>query len=168
MSDNALGSLLAVCSILNKHEVEYLVVGGSAVILHGYFRHSTNAAGVVADKPDLDFWYNPTYSNYFKILKVLKELGQDVAKFENEQSPNPQKSFFRYEFEQFTLDLLPALKASLKFGGSFRNRETGVFSGIEVPFISLEDLLADKEANARPKDIADIEQLKAKRASEEE
>ena len=99
MSDNALGSLLAVCSILNKHEVEYLVVGGSAVILHGYFRHSTNAAGVVADNPDLDFWYNPTYSNYFKILKVLKELGQDVTKFENEQSPNPQKSFFRYEFE---------------------------------------------------------------------
>ncbi|RZK28602.1 MAG: hypothetical protein EOO61_21820 [Hymenobacter sp.] len=93
MSDKALGSLLAVCSILNKHAVEYLVVGGSAVTLHGYFRQSTNATGVAVDKPDLDFWYNPTYSNYFKVLKVLKELGQDVAKFENEQSPNPKIVF---------------------------------------------------------------------------
>ena len=166
MSNNALGSLLAVCSILNKHAVEYLVVGGSAVTLHGYFRQSVNAAGIVSDKPDLDFWYNPTYSNYFKILKVLKELGQDVAKFENEQSPNPKKSFFRYEFEQFTLDLLPALKASLKFNDAFRNRETVVFSGIEIPFLNLEDLIADKEANARSEDIADIEQLKAKREAD--
>lgn len=166
MSDNAVGSLLAVCSILNKHAVEYLVVGGSAVTLHGYFRQSTNAAGIAVDKPDLDFWYNPTYSNYFKVLKVLKELGQDVAKFENEQSPTPKKSFFRYEFEQFTLDLLPELKASLKFGDSFRNRETIAFCGIEVPFLNLDDLLADKAANARPKDIVDIEHLKAKREAD--
>jgi hypothetical protein len=165
MDGNALGSLLAVCSILNKHEAEYLVVGGSAVTLHGYFRQSVNAAGMTVDRPDLDYWYNPTYGNYFKILKVLKELGQDVAKFENEQSPNPKKSFFRYEFEQFTLDLLPALKAPLKFGDAFRSRETVVFSGIEVSFINLEDLIADKEANARLKDIADIEQLKKKRKS---
>jgi hypothetical protein len=168
MNDNALGSLVAVCSILNKHAAEYLVVGGSAVILHGYFRYSTNAAGILADKPDLDFWYNPTYSNYFKILKVLEELGQNVSKFKAEQSPNPGKSFFRYEFEQFTLDLLPNLKAPLKFNAAFVNKETVVFSEIEIPFLNLDDLIADKAANARPKDLADIEQLKARQASEEE
>jgi hypothetical protein len=168
MNDNALGSLVAVCSILNKHAAEYLVVGGSAVILHGYFRYSTNAAGILADKPDLDFWYNPTYSNYFKILKVLEELGQNVSKFKAEQSPNPEKSFFRYEFEQFTLDLLSNLKAPLKFNTAFVNKETVVFSEIEIPFLNLDDLIADKAANARPKDLADIEQLKARQASEEE
>ncbi|RZK28603.1 MAG: hypothetical protein EOO61_21825 [Hymenobacter sp.] len=60
------------------------------------------------------------------------------------------------------------MKAPLKFDASFRNREKVVFSGIEIRFLNLEDLIADKEANARLKDIADIEQLKAKRISEED
>jgi hypothetical protein len=55
-------------------------------------------AGKIAEKPDLDFWYNPTYDNYFKLLNALEELGQDVTRFKDEQTPNPKKSFFRYEF----------------------------------------------------------------------
>jgi hypothetical protein len=54
MNDNLVGSILAVCGVLNKQGVEYLVVGGTAVALHGYYRQSMNAAGAVADKPDLD------------------------------------------------------------------------------------------------------------------
>lgn len=163
MNDNLVGSILAVCSILNGHGVEYLVVGGTAVALHGYYRQSMNAAGAIADKPDLDIWYNPTYTNYFKLLHVLEELGQDVTKFREEQAPNPRKSFFRYEFEQFTLDLLPELKAPLKFGVSFRSRETIALSEVDIQFISFDDLLVDKAANARPKDVTDIQQLRGKR-----
>ena len=61
-------SLLTVCGLLSKHKVEYLIVGGTAVALHGYFRMSVSIAGIPADKPDLDFWYNPSYKNYFKLL----------------------------------------------------------------------------------------------------
>ncbi|MDF7814147.1 hypothetical protein [Hymenobacter sp. YC55] len=167
MNANLVGSILAVCSILNKHEVEYLVVGGTAVALHGYYRQSRNAVGAIADKPDLDIWYNPTYTNYFKLLQALEELGQDVTKFKEEQAPNPSKSFFRYEFEQFTLDLLPELKAPLRFGVSFKSRETIALREVDIPFISYDDLLVDKAANARPKDVTDINQLKARRASNE-
>ena len=81
-----------------------MIVGGTAVALHGYSRPSMNVTDEVAEKPDLDFWYNPTYENYFKLLNALEELGQDVTKFKQEQVPNPKKSFFRYEFEKFTLD----------------------------------------------------------------
>ena len=133
--------------------------------LHGYFRHSTNSAGVINEKPDLDFWYNPTYGNYFKLLNALEELGQDVTRFKAEQMPNPRKSFFRYEFEQFTLDLLPELKSPLKFSASFIKREVAVLNEIDIPFISYNDLVADKEGNARPKDIIDIEELKRLRSA---
>ncbi|MBO2010156.1 nucleotidyl transferase AbiEii/AbiGii toxin family protein [Hymenobacter negativus] len=163
MNGNLVNSLLTVCGILNKQDVEYLIVGGTAVALHGYYRQSMNAAGVVAEKPDLDFWYNPTYSNYFRVLKTLEELGQDVNKFKQEQSPNPRKSFFKYEFEQFTLDLLPELRAPLKFGVSFNKREIITIREVDIPFISFDDLIVDKEANARPKDIMDIEELKRNR-----
>jgi len=100
-----------------------MIVGGTAVALHGYFRYSLNQAGIITDKPDLDFWYNPTYDNYFKLLNALEELGQDITEFKEEQAPNPKKSFFKYEFEEFTLDLLPELKAPLKFRLSFEKKE---------------------------------------------
>jgi hypothetical protein len=168
MDNKLISALLTVCSVLNKHGVDYLVVGGIAVALHGYFRRSVASDGVVADKVDLDIWYNPTYGNYFKVLKALEELGQDVTKHKEAQTPNPKKSFFRYVFEDFTLDLLPELKAPLRFGVSISNRENASLDEVDIPFISFDDLLLDKAANGRPKDIIDIAQLKARRASDED
>jgi hypothetical protein len=117
-------------------------------------------AGVPADRPDVDIWYNPTYSNYFKLLDALADLGQDIRKHKNEQSPNPRKSFFKYEFEYFTLDLLPEIKAALSFGAAFSRKEIIKLDSVAIPFIDFEDLIADKEAAARPKDFLDIQHLR--------
>ncbi|MBD2766572.1 hypothetical protein IC235_01540 [Hymenobacter sp. BT664] len=168
MNGSLLERLLAVCRVLNDHGVEYLTVGGTAVALHGYYRLSTTPAGAVTDKPDVDLWYRPTYGNYFRLLQALEALGQDVRAFREEQAPNPKKSFFKYEFEQFTLDLLPALKAPLLFGASYRNREVFALEDVAIPLISLDDLLTDKAANARPKDRVDIAHLKANRKESKE
>ena len=159
MESSLTDSILNICKALNKCSVEYLIVGGTAVALHGYYRHSTDAAGEIAEKPDLDFWYNPSYDNYFKLLTALEDLGQDVTKFRNEKTPDPKRSFFRYEFEKFTLDFLPALKATLKFRSSFSRREVVALNGTEIPFINYADLIADKKANGRLKDITDLEKL---------
>ena len=66
--------ILLVCQILNKNAVQYLIVGGTAVAFHGYFRWSQNPSGDPAEKFDLDIWYNPTYDNYFKLLKIYHSL----------------------------------------------------------------------------------------------
>lgn len=167
MESSLTDSILSVCRTLNKFSVEYIIVGGTAVALHGYYRHSINIAGEIAEKPDLDFWYNPTYDNYFKLLNALEDLGQDVTEFKEEQTPNPKRSFFRYEFEKFTLDFLPELKASLKFRSSFSKREIITLNDIEIPFINYDDLILDKKANARPKDITDLEQLNIRKKKKE-
>lgn len=96
--------ILKLCETLNKHEVKYLAVGGIAVALHGYFRQSTGPTRALADNPDIDFWYNPIYENYFNLLNALAVLGRDVQQYKNEQTPNPKKSFFKYVFEDFTHD----------------------------------------------------------------
>lgn len=44
-------SVLAVCKLFQVHEVKYLLVGGVAVALNGYFRQSVNTAGELTDKP---------------------------------------------------------------------------------------------------------------------
>jgi hypothetical protein len=168
MESSLTDSILLVCRTLNKFSVEYIIVGGTAVALHGYYRHSMNVAGEIAEKPDLDFWYNPTYNNYFKLLNALEELGQEVTKFKEEQTPDPKKSFFRYEFEKFTLDFLPELKTSTRFRRAFNRREMVTLNDVEIPFVSYEDLISDKKANARSKDITDIEQLDNNRKKSEE
>ena len=65
--------------------------------------------------------------------------------------------------ERFTLDFLPELKGLLKFRLSFDKREIIDFNGTDILVISFDDLIKDKEADARPKDLLDIKQLLAKR-----
>lgn len=68
MEDSLRESILSVCKLLDKHQVAYMIIGGTAVALHGYYRHSVNMAGELTDKPDIDIWYNPTYENYFPLF----------------------------------------------------------------------------------------------------
>lgn len=163
MENSLTEDIFNVCRVLNKHSIQYILVGGAAVALHGYFRPSMDSIGTFADKPDLDFWYNPTYENYFKLLNALEELGKDVTAFKEEQAPNPKKSFFKYQFKNFSVDFLPELKAALIFRTSFDNREVVTLNDVDIPFINYRDLLTDKQATSRPKDIHDIEQLELKK-----
>ncbi len=160
MENNLKNSLLTICKLLEKHSVQYILIGGTAVALNGYYRHSINIAGELTDKPDIDIWFNPTYENYFSILKVMEELGQDITEFRNEQSPNPRKSFFKLEFEEFTLDILPEIKATIKFFEANSRKETVELEETQIHFMNYFDLIEDKKATARKKDLEDIEQLK--------
>lgn len=56
-----------ICKLLEEYDVQYMLVGGTAVALNGYYRHSTTISGELTSKPDIDIWYNPTYENYFNI-----------------------------------------------------------------------------------------------------
>jgi hypothetical protein len=85
MNSNLIESISRVCKILAKHSVQYLIVGGASVAFYGYYRLSTAPTGRPAEKYDFDFWYNPSYGNYFNLLNALEELGQDVSEFKKEQ-----------------------------------------------------------------------------------
>jgi len=159
-------SLLTVCSLLSKHKVEYLVVGGTAVALHGYFRMSVSLAGIPTDKPDLDFWYNPSYKNYFKLLDAIEALGEDVSAFKNETTPNPKKSFFKLNFDTFTIDFLPELPGLSKFRNSYENKEVVQVEGVDIMFINFDDVITNKQEVAREKDITDIHELMKRRKNE--
>lgn len=74
--ENLKSSLLNVCELLEKFNVQYLIIGGIAVALNGYYRQSLSISGELLEKPDIDIWFNPTYSNYFNILKVIEALGR--------------------------------------------------------------------------------------------
>ncbi len=52
-------------SLLIKYNVEYLIVGGYAVGVHGHPRYTG----------DLDIWINPTHENAEKVIISVNEFG---------------------------------------------------------------------------------------------
>src|SRR5271170_7595954 len=53
---------------LNNNNVEYILVGGYAVILHGYRRVTG----------DMDVWVNKTTENYSRLTRAFSEFGLPV------------------------------------------------------------------------------------------
>jgi hypothetical protein len=51
--------------LLNNHGVEYLLVGGYALGIHGYPRYTG----------DMDIWVKPAQGNAEKVMAVLDEFG---------------------------------------------------------------------------------------------
>jgi hypothetical protein len=163
MENSTIEIVVKVCELLNKHGVEYLIVGGTAVALHGHHRGSLKPSGELAEKPDLDIWYNPSYQNYFRVLNVLNDLDVDVSNLKQEKTPNPKKSYFRKEFDGFTLDLLPELPGLSRFLTSYDKRVEPKIGELKLPTLSYEDLMLNKKSLGRAKDIEDIKQLQKKR-----
>ena len=127
---------------------------------------SKKSSGEDAQVVDLDFWYNPAYANYFKLLNALEKLGQDVGEFREEQVPDPKRSFFKLELPQFTLDFLPAVPGLPRFREVFSAKGTTKLGDVEIPFINYDYLIMNKQALNRPKDQEDIRQLESKRQAQ--
>jgi predicted nucleotidyltransferase len=67
MSEQA--PLLRVCSLLNKHDAKYLIVGARACWLHGYVRATS----------DVDILIPEDLENHKRIIAALSELEDRVA-----------------------------------------------------------------------------------------
>lgn len=60
-----LPEFIQLLGLLNKNKVNYMLIGGYAVIYYGYERHTT----------DMDIWLQPTNANRDKLIEALKEFG---------------------------------------------------------------------------------------------
>lgn len=166
MEEDLKKSLLTLCKVLDHWKVRYMLVGGTAVALHGYYRHSMGPSGQLAAKPDIDLWFDPTYENYFNLLAALEGMDCDVSEFKQELSPDPKRSFFKLDLGAFTLDVLPLIHADIQFAGAYARKEIVHLDGVPIHYIGFDDLMEDKKRSARKKDLEEIEQLKRSRNEE--
>jgi hypothetical protein len=133
--------------LLNAQKVEYLIVGGYAVVFHGYPRFT----GV------LDIWVNPTKDNSEKVLKVIQEfgfgsLGLGMNDFYNADS------IVQLGYSPFRIDIMTSV-SGIEFVESYTKRVIKNIDGIDIPVINLSDLIENKKATGRYKDLDDIENL---------
>lgn len=160
MSPELTHILTTVHDALHRHGVAYMIVGGIAVGIHGYERITVDDNGEPLPKPDIDIWYSPTYDNYWKILNAIEDMGKDMTEHKEENMPEPKRSYFKLDFESYTLDFIPVMPGLSRFADCYTQKKICNVNGKDLFVIGLQDLINNKHATGRAKDMIDIEQLK--------
>ena len=134
---------------LNKNEVEYLLVGGYAVILNGY-RRTTG---------DMDIWINVTPENYRRLIKAFLNFGLPTVDITEENFLNNNEiEVFTYGLPPVSIDILKVVKGCI-FEEAYKLRSLYEEKGLLIRFIHLNTLIQAKKAAGRFKDLDDIEKL---------
>jgi hypothetical protein len=141
-----------ICSLLNAHQVEYMIIGGFAVIHHGYLRTTS----------DLDFWYSPSTENYHKLVSALETYGVDVSDLKN-LIFDPHKTFLRIPDLGFRTEFLPALKGFKSFHEVKARADKVFLDEVPIQVISYDDLIKNKLIVGRTKDQLDVDELKKRK-----
>ncbi len=145
--------------VLERHRVEYLVIGGVAVQVHGH-RRTTK---------DLDLMPGPGPENAARLAAALEELRARVA----DQDSARELSAADAErlalaavvpplvTEHGELHLLPEPRGAAEWA-QMRSRALVVdLDGVEVSIVGLDDLLRMKVATGRKRDLDDVAVLTA-------
>ncbi len=133
-------------ALLNSAEIEYLLVGGYAVSFHGYPRPTG----------DLDIWIAIHPDNASKLVAALERFGFTAGV--------SQKMFLtpghvvRMGVPPVRIELLSSI-SGVDFSDCYHRRMESVIDGTPVCVIGRDDLLANKRAAGRDKDLNDLSQL---------
>lgn len=134
---------------LNKEGVEYIVVGGYAVIFHGYNRTTG----------DLDVWINPTEINYQRVIRAFQSFGMGLFGMTIDRFLDTQNyDVFTFGRPPVCIEILTKVKG-LDFGETFPRSQNQLFDGITVNIVDIRDLIVAKKASGRPKDMDDLEHM---------
>jgi len=133
--------------LLNKHNVEYILVGGYAVGYHGYPRATA----------DMDIWIDINTINATKIVKVLNEFGFDAPEITTDLFLEENK-VIRMGVPPVRLEIITSI-SGVDFNSCYQQRNIGKIDGIYVNIIDLENLRKNKKASGRYKDLNDLENL---------
>ena len=133
--------------LLNKHKVEYLVVGGYAVTFHGYPRYTG----------DLDVWVNKTSENGLNLINAIQEFGYETDELQQKDFENQILSFY-LGVSPIQLNIVNQI-SGVKFKDCFDNKNQLEIEKIKINYISKTDLIKNKKASGRHRDLDDVENL---------
>jgi predicted nucleotidyltransferase len=149
-----------ILTLLEKHQVKYLIVGGEAVIYYGHARLTG----------DVDLFYENSPDNVAKLYQTLLEFWKgDIPELDSSEELLEPGIILQFGAPPNRLDLLNTID-----GVSFQEawpHKTTVHIQIEdnevpVYFIGLDDLIRNKETLGRYKDLEDLKYLRRAREQE--
>lgn len=137
-------------SELSAAGVEFLVVGAHALAAHGIPR----ATG------DLDIWVRPTRGNAELTHTVLARFGAPLEDLTVEDLTQAG-TVFQIGLPPARIDILTSITAVTFEDAWPRRLVVQVTHDMQVPFLGRDDLLRNKRAVGRPKDLSDVAWLEA-------
>ncbi len=136
---------------MNKANVEYLLVGGFAVIYHGYNRTTG----------DIAIWVNPTKENFLKLKMAFADFGLSLFDMTEDKFLNTADyDVFTFGVPPICIEILTKVKG-VEFSQCFEVATFQKFDGIDVRIIDLRSLLVAKKAAGRYKDLDDVQNLES-------
>jgi predicted nucleotidyltransferase len=133
--------------IFNDHNVRYMVIGGYAVVQYTEPRFTK----------DLDVLISTDRTNAEAVFNALRKFGAPLAGL----TPNDfaeEGFFFQMGVPPVRVDVLMGIPG-VQFEGCWNRRVVVDFDGMNVIFISKNDLIASKRAAGRPQDLIDVDSL---------
>lgn len=140
---------IELCRLFSARGVEFLLLGGQAVIAHGYPRLTK----------DLELWVRPTAANGVLVLQALSDFGMPLHDFAPERFSDP-KTMLMLGQEPFRVDILTDLPG-IDFDGAWSRRSVVQLDGESIPLIARADLVINKKTVGRLQDLADAEALES-------
>ena len=134
--------------ILNRHRVQYLIVGAYAVIYYSEPRYTK----------DLDIWLKPEAENAKRAYEALREFGAPLKGIGPGDFAN-KDIVYQIGIAPVRVDVMMGIPG-MEFDKVWRHRSITSFDGIKANIIGINELIKSKKTAGRQMDIADIESLK--------
>jgi hypothetical protein len=133
--------------LLESNRVDYLVVGGYAVAFHGFPRFTK----------DVDVFFDATPENASRLRTVLVAFGFQPSMVSESVLLAPN-AVIAIGLEPARIDLLSRIDG-VSFDEARGGMVRGRYGSVEVCFIGRDDLIRNKRASGRPRDLGDLAEL---------
>ncbi|MEI7436669.1 MAG: nucleotidyltransferase [bacterium] len=146
MQERTQDPLLLVCSLLNKHGVRYLIVGGHACILHGLVRTTE----------DVDILIQDDEENFRRVIAGLSEMSDGAAR--ELTIADLRDNVVVKVADEVEVDVSKSAW-TVAYADAIADAESVEIDGIRIPFVSLKQLIRSKETY-REQDRGDLIRLR--------
>lgn len=135
--------------LLNRHKVKYVIVGAYALGCYTEPRYTN----------DLDIFVEATRGNANKIASVLSDFGFD-ASIISWNNFFAGSEMIRLGYAPIRIDILASI-SGVSWNEVWKGKTKGFVDESRIPvyFIGKKQLIKNKKAARRPKDLNDIKQL---------
>ncbi len=139
-----------VIAELVRADARFLVVGAHALAAHGVPRATI----------DLDIWIDPSPGNARQVWKALAAFGAPLEDLRLREADLTRPDVvIQLGLPPYRIDLLTGV-SGVSFREAWDGRMESSFEDIRAPFIGRAELIRNKRASGRKKDLADLESLR--------
>jgi len=132
---------------LDVEGVRYLLVGGYALAAHGLPRFTK----------DIDIWMSCDGDNADRMMRALKRFGFGSLSLTREDLMDPH-GIVQLGYPPLRIDILGGI-SGVEFESAWTRRIVVLWENRSIPVIDRNDLIANKKASGRLRDLADVEDL---------